>query len=355
MDFGAEQRSCACLRTWEGGFMGKKTSRTMAIQSALVLAMLPVGFCLRAEAQDTTSQNANSNVAKPKSTKQRKAARQGNPKTVKDPSVNTEATSDVTSPTENATTVETKAPTRKTKGRGHQMSTASTSGAMAQTQPSEQTDLSGTYAGTFRCEDAGINGETTLTITGNQFTTSDGKTGRIVATTTSGYTAVALQLGDLAAPAAGQTAATPPKIISLRARKSGDRLTLTSVPGLQPRCTFTPSRAVAGGRKSRRAPQTTTAPAATGTEVSGTAETVPATAGPTPPAPATRRAGRRGAKKTSNVNPDPRTSTGTPTPVQDPMPSPSPTPTGSPSSSPTPSGSPTPSPSPTPTPGSGNL
>jgi hypothetical protein len=338
--------------------MGKKISRTILIQSALVLAMLSVGFCLPAEAQETTtSQNANSNVAKPKSTKQRKTARQGNPKTVKDPSVNTEPT-DVTSPTENSATVETKSPTRSTKGRGHQVSTASTSGAMAQTQASEQTDLSGTYAGTFSCEDAGINGETTLTITGNQFTTSDGKTGRIVATTTSGYTAVALQLGELAVPAAGQTAATPPKIISLRARKSGDRLTLTSVPGSQPSCTFIPSRAVAGGRKSRRAPQTATSvPAATGTEVSGAAETVPATAGPTPPAPApaTRRAGRRGAKKTSTVNPDPRTSTGTPTPVQDPMPSPSPTPTGSPTASPTPSGSPTPSPSPTPTPGPDDL
>ena len=334
--------------------MGKKTSRTMAIQSALVLAMLPVGFCLRAEAQDTTSQNANSNVAKPKSTKQRKTARQSNPKTVSDPSANTEPTPDVTTPTENSATVETKSPTRKTKGRGHQMSTAS-SGAIAQTQASEQTDLSGTYAGTFNCEEAGINGETTLTITGNQFTTSDGKTGRIVATTTSGYTAVALQLGDLTVPAAGPMATAPPKIISLRARKSGDRLTLTSAAGSQTRCTFSPSRAVAGGRKSRRAPQTSSAPVATGTEVSGSAETVPATAGPTPPEPATRRAGRRGAKKTSNVNPDSRTSTGTPTPVQDPMPSPSPTPTGSPSSSPTPSGSPTPSPSPTPTPGSGNL
>ena len=335
--------------------MGKRISRTMAIQSALVLTMLPVGFCLRAEAQDTTSQNANSNVAKPKSTKQRKTARQSNPKTVSDPSANTEPTPGVTSPTENAATVETKSP-RKTKGRGHQMSTASTSGAMAQTQPSEQTDLSGTYAGTFSCEDAGMNGETTLTITGNQFTTSDGKTGRIVATTTSGYTAVALQLGELTVPAAGPMATTPPKIISLRARKSGERLTLTSAAGSQTRCTFTPSRAVAGGRKSRRAPQTTTsAPAATGTEVSGSAETVPATAGPTPPEPATRRAGRRGAKKTPNVKPDPRTSTGTPTPVQDPMPSPSPTPTGSPSSSPTPSGSPTPSPSPTPTPGLGEF
>src|SRR5258705_4312828 len=148
--------------------MGKKISSTMAIQSALVLAVLIAGFCLHAEAQDTTSQNANSNVTKPKSTKQRKTARQDNPKTVNDPSVKPETTTDVTSQTENNATVETKSPTRKTKGRKHQMSTESTSGAMAQIQASEQSDLSGTYAGTFNCEDAGINGETTLTITGNQ-------------------------------------------------------------------------------------------------------------------------------------------------------------------------------------------
>jgi hypothetical protein len=44
-----------------------------------------------------------------------------------------------------------------------------------------QVDLSGTYTGTFDCEPAGLMGESTLTITGNQFTTADGKTGRIVA------------------------------------------------------------------------------------------------------------------------------------------------------------------------------
>ena len=49
-----------------------------------------------------------------------------------------------------------------------------------------QTDLSGTYTGTFRCEAAGLTGDTTLTINGNEFTTSDGKTGRIVASTTRG-------------------------------------------------------------------------------------------------------------------------------------------------------------------------
>src|ERR1043165_219154 len=64
--------------------------------------------------------------------------------------------------------------------------------AMAQTM---QTDISGTYAGTFNCDELGLTGDTTLTINGNEFTTADGKTGRIVASTTGGYTAVALQVG----------------------------------------------------------------------------------------------------------------------------------------------------------------
>ncbi len=83
---------------------------------------------------------------------------------------------------------------------------------------STQTDLSGTYAGTFNCESAGLMGDTTLTITGNQFTTADGKSGRIVASTSGGYTAVAFQLGE---SPTGATAAstTQPQIISLRARK----------------------------------------------------------------------------------------------------------------------------------------
>jgi hypothetical protein len=37
-----------------------------------------------------------------------------------------------------------------------------------------QTDLSGTYTGIFKCDAAGLTGDTTLTINGNEFTTSDG-------------------------------------------------------------------------------------------------------------------------------------------------------------------------------------
>jgi hypothetical protein len=113
----------------------------------------------------------------------------------------------------------------------------------------EQTDLSGTYTGTFNCEPAGVSGETTLTITGNQFSLSDGKSGRIVASTTRGYTAVAMQFGETTAPSPGE-AFTPPIIVSLRARKSGDRLTLTTVPGAKHVCSFRPAGPVS--RRSRR-------------------------------------------------------------------------------------------------------
>lgn len=211
----------------------------------------------------------------------------------------------------------------------------------ATASPTEQTDLSGTYAGTFNCDALGLTGDTTLTITGNQFTTADGKTGRIVASTTRGYTAVALQTGDTgpataattgaAATMAGGAAGTP-TTVSLRARKSGDRLTLTSVPGATMQCSFMPARNVARGRRSR--PRT---PAATGTEVanpSAAPTTTPAQPMPDP-------------SQTPSPSPSP---TASPTPMPTPVPNPSPDPSPSPTPVPTPSGSPTPEPAPTATP-----
>jgi len=128
----------------------------------------------------------------------------------------------------------------------------------AATAQTTQTDLSGTYAGTFNCEAAGLVGDTTLTINGNEFTTADGKSGRIVASTTSGYTAVALQIG-------GADATASPTVISLHARKSGNRLTLMPVAGSTQQCSFTSARNVARNRRTPRAP------AATGTEVANPA------------------------------------------------------------------------------------
>ena len=173
-----------------------------------------------------------------------------------------------------------------------------------------QVDLSGTYAGTFNCEGAGLVGDTTLTINGNEFTTADGKTGRITASKTAGYTAVALQVN-------GADATATPMIVSLRARKSGNKLTLSPVAGAMQKCSFVTSK-VARGRKT---------PAATGAEVANPAAMPMQTPSPSPsPSPSA-------------------TPSGSPTPMPSPQPEPAPTPNPSPSE-PTPNPTPSPSPSP---------
>ena len=126
--------------------------------------------------------------------------------------------------------------------------------ASQNTTVSEQTDLSGTYTGSFDCVPSGSSGAGTLSITGNQFTwTPEGggspTTGRVTAVTTRGYTGVAMQWGESVAPPPGQPATTP-TIVSLRARRSGDRLTLTPVPNDKKDCSFTPPGG--GGRRRRR-------------------------------------------------------------------------------------------------------
>ncbi|HKU74063.1 MAG TPA: hypothetical protein VJR02_09100 [Pyrinomonadaceae bacterium] len=179
-----------------------------------------------------------------------------------------------------------------------------------------QVDLSGTYAGTFTCEEAGLVGDTTLTITGNEFTTADGRKGRITASKTSGYTAVALQVNpaDPSMPAAGA------KVISLRAKKSGNKLTLTPVSGSTMKCSFSPTKNMAK------------TPSATGTDVANPAAVPAQTPAPSP-------------------SPSPEASpTPSPTPGGSPRPSPTPVPTPSPGE-PAPSPTPTPSPSPSPSPG----
>ena len=192
-----------------------------------------------------------------------------------------------------------------------------------------QTDLSGTYTGTFNCEALGLSGPTTLTITGNEFTTADGKSGRIVASTTGGYTAVALQVGTM-----GTTGGTAPMVVSMRGRKSGNRLILTPVSGSMHKCSFTPGRGVARGRRNQPA-----TPAATGTDVANPAAVPtesPSTVPTESPVPS----------QTPSPSPSPTT---TPSPVPSPTPAPSP---GEPMPTPTPStGEPVPNPTPAPTPG----
>src|SRR6266851_4048927 len=307
--------------------MGKKISRSMVLRITVAFAVVFATFPLLVEAQDPSTPTANEAT----------------------PAMQTETT----------TGASPKATTRRRRGRQTTTATDTTATAMAQT---EQTDLSGTYTGNFNCDDVGLTGDTTLTINGNQFTTADGKTGRIVASTTRGYTAVALQTGDIATPTAG-TPATTPQIISLRARKSGDRLTLMPVAGSTHTCSFMPSRTVASKRKSPRSPQP--APAVTGTEVTSPAEAGLTHADFITPRTPSRGRTRRGNVRPSTVNttvnpttaPSPTTVPSpipsespapVPTPSESPLPSPTPPPSPAPSGSPAPSPSPTPTPSPTP-------
>ncbi len=189
-----------------------------------------------------------------------------------------------------------------------------------QTQPQKtmqttQVDLSGTYTGTFvNCDAGGLSGEQTLTINGNQFTTADGKSGRIIASKTRGYTAVALQMSGAGSP-----------VMSFRGKKSGTKLTLSPVTGATSQCMFTTSK----GATTKGA-----TPTATGTEVSN-----PSTAPSTTPstAPSTMPA--------QNPSPSP---TASPSPEASPEPEPNPSPSGSPR--PRPPTEPAPSPTPTPSP-----
>lgn len=116
----------------------------------------------------------------------------------------------------------------------------------------EQTDLSGTYTGKVNYPDGGLNGDATLTITGNNFTITAGsetRSGRITAVTTCGYTAVTMMSGDLTPPPPGPNPPAANPAVSLRAKKVGDRLTLTSVPGETKKVSFVSAGAAKAGRR----------------------------------------------------------------------------------------------------------
>jgi hypothetical protein len=126
----------------------------------------------------------------------------------------------------------------------------------------EQTDLSGTYTGKLKHGNDPVQ-DATLTITGNSFSgTMGGQTvsGRIVAVTTCGYTAVTIMHE-------GQ-----PRAMSLRAKKMGDNLMLTSVPGEPEQIMFT-----TGGSMMKAKPRKhrAKAKAKTGTTTTAPAKTTP--------------------------------------------------------------------------------
>jgi len=121
----------------------------------------------------------------------------------------------------------------------------------------EQTDLSGTYTGKVRHGDEAAV-DATLTITGNSFTMavgSESHSGRITAITTCGYTAVTMMKGDLAPVVPGPNPPPMQQAVSLRARKSGDHLTLASVPGEPKKVWFSTGGSGHKPRARRRAAQ----------------------------------------------------------------------------------------------------
>lgn len=155
---------------------------------------------------------------------------------------------------------------RRRRRRGRRRATTDMSGGTATTgmgmtananSGGEQTDLSGTYTGTVNYPEGGLNGQATLTITGNSFTIApegggSSVTGRVTAVTTRGYTGVTMMFGDPTAPPPTQNPPPPPlPAVSLQARRSGERVTLTSVPGERRQFSFS-SGGTAGGTGRRR-------------------------------------------------------------------------------------------------------
>ena len=122
----------------------------------------------------------------------------------------------------------------------------------------EQTDLSGTYTGTANYAEGGLSGETTLTITGNNFTMTSGSStqeGRVVAVTTCNYTAVTMMFGKEQVSTATGPQPAPLPAVSLRARRVGSGLSLKSVGGETRQFSFSSAGSGGGtprGRRGRR-------------------------------------------------------------------------------------------------------
>ena len=120
---------------------------------------------------------------------------------------------------------------------------AKTSGRCDPTKQ-EQTDLSGTYTGKADHGNGQPPQDTTLTITGNNFTMTSGSethSGRITAVTTCGYIGVTMMMGDLTPPTPSPNPPAALPAVSLRAKKVGDKLWLKSVPGEKMQVSFTPT------------------------------------------------------------------------------------------------------------------
>lgn len=114
--------------------------------------------------------------------------------------------------------------------RGPQNANSSTTTNSSQEIVSDQVDLSGTYTGTIKITGSHeMSGEGTITISGSTVTIEAGgmtHTGRIFAVTTRGYTGVTMYFPDVE-----DSATKTGLVLMARAKKKGEHLMLTPVPG----------------------------------------------------------------------------------------------------------------------------
>ena len=193
----------------------------LAVIVAVFGALLSAGLVVSAQNANssTTMTNSNTNTSRPR------RPRRPRPK----PSPSPEATD---------TVAETTAATPTQTGR-------------CDPNKHEPADLSGTYTGKLQ-HGAEVR-DATLTISGNSLTMTSGSdthTGRITAVTTCGYTAVTIMHGDGGTSEPGKTSP-PNKVMSLRAKKVGDSLTLMSVPGEPDKVMFTSGGGAGRPRRQR--------------------------------------------------------------------------------------------------------
>ncbi|MGQ0762223.1 MAG: hypothetical protein ACT4OT_09465 [Acidobacteriota bacterium] len=195
----------------------------LAVIIAVFGALVSAGFVVSAQNSNssTTMTNSNTNTSRPR------RPRRPRPK----PSPSPEAT-------ETPALTDTTAATPPRTGR-------------CDPNKQEPADLSGTYTGKIRHGDNVR--DATLTISGNSLTMtsgSDTQTGRITAVTTCGYTAVTIMHGDGGTSEPGKTSP-PNKVMSLRAKKVGNSLTLMSVPGEPEKVMFTSGGGAGRPRRQR--------------------------------------------------------------------------------------------------------
>ena len=225
--------------------MRKSTIYLFFLGVVMIGAMACAGLVVSAQNTNSSTTMAPGNTNKPRRTGRRRSTR-------KPANTNTadQGTTDNTNMSANANT-------GSSRRRGRRRSSTKT-GDMATTDQAsmapkktgrcdptqqEQTDLSGTYTGKAKHGDEAA-ADATLTITGNNFTMTSGSethSGRVTAVTTCGYTAVTMMMGDLTPPTPSPNPPPALPAMSLRAKKVGDKLWLTSVPGDKMSVSFTPT------------------------------------------------------------------------------------------------------------------